>query len=258
MLGKIRFLGRYGLRELRARDSVEFKCMAKWMVVMQTAETPSVLALANASGVVDSCALGALKRNSGDLAPKLSELLAKNGLGVSDIEAIAVSIGPGGYTGLRVGLASALAFTLVRGAKLLAIPTLEGLAWQCPSDWTKARMVADALRGRFFIQDFAKGTDGWQAVSALELRFWNELEAPRSSIFSTQLAGPGIGRASAMGVSISPGAPSVPDVTGLWKAGCKRMAQNQYDNPAEVDILYGQPSSAEEQWKKLHPGSQVN
>jgi len=102
------------------------------MVVMQTSEAPSVVGLALGTGMVDSCEVGVGRRHSGDLAPKLAELMAKNGVSIDDIGSVAVSRGPGGYTGLRVGLASALALTLIKDADLLAVPTLEAMAWQCP------------------------------------------------------------------------------------------------------------------------------
>lgn len=223
------------------------------MVVMQTAEAPSVVGLALPSGMVDSCEVGVGRRHSGDLAPKLSDLMARNSVNIDDIGSVAVSRGPGGYTGLRVGLASALALSLVKGARLVAVPTLEAMAWQCPPEWDSVRMVADALRGRAFLQEFTRRKGDWEAASPLELVEWESLRGFPSALQPKHWAGPGSSHAAAMGIPIKESAPIRPDVEGLRLAALHRLRMGWEDNPGEVDILYGQPSSAEEQWKKLHP-----
>jgi tRNA threonylcarbamoyladenosine biosynthesis protein TsaB len=228
------------------------------MVVMQTAEAPSVVALAHADLLVDSIEVGVGRRHSGDLAPKLAELMSKNRVQPGDVEGVAVSRGPGGYTGLRVGLASALALTLVTQAKLVAIPTLEGMAWQCPAEWKTVRMVADALRGKAFVQEFKRVGEVWQPTSPLDLVEWEFLATSYAQGDAAPLAGPGYRQAFERGLVFSEQAPRVPSTLGLLRAARQRLANGMADDPTDVDILYGQPSSAEEQWKKLHPESKVN
>jgi tRNA threonylcarbamoyladenosine biosynthesis protein TsaB len=63
------------------------------------------------------------------LVPTIDRLLDSRGLSLRDLDGLAVSIGPGSFTGLRVGLATALAFRLVTGLPIVTVPTLEGLAW---------------------------------------------------------------------------------------------------------------------------------
>lgn len=228
---------------------------AGWMVLMQTAEAPTVVALARGDRLVDSIEVGVGRRHSGDLAPKLAELMSKYKVQPAEVEAVAVSRGPGGYTGLRVGLASALAFTLVNHAKLLAIPTLEGMAWQCPDEWKAVTMVADALRGKAFVQQFHRLGCVWQPNTPMELVEWESLVAANVQQEWPPLAGPGYRQAFERGLAFSESGPRVPDTLGLLWAARHRLASGMADNPSDVEILYGQPSSAEEQWKKLHPES---
>ena len=225
----------------------------EWMVVMQTSEAPSVVGLALGTGMVDSCEVGVGRRHSGDLAPKLAELMAKNGVSIDDIGSVAVSRGPGGYTGLRVGLASALALTLIKDADLLAVPTLEAMAWQCPSEWDSVRMVADALRGRAFVQEFIRRDGAWEAAGPMELATWESIRGGLIDRKPMPWAGPGCHHATSLGIQVMATAPTQPSVEGLRLAALNRIRKGFVDNPGEVDILYGQPSSAEEQWKKLHP-----
>jgi tRNA threonylcarbamoyladenosine biosynthesis protein TsaB len=59
------------------------------------------------------------------LHPAIGRLLKENGIGINDLNAVAVSNGPGSYTGLRVGLASAKGFCFALNIPLITISTLE-------------------------------------------------------------------------------------------------------------------------------------
>ncbi len=63
------------------------------------------------------------------LVPTIDHLLTSKGLTLSDLDGLGVSIGPGSFTGLRVGLATVLGFRTVTGLPLASVPTLEGMAW---------------------------------------------------------------------------------------------------------------------------------
>jgi tRNA threonylcarbamoyladenosine biosynthesis protein TsaB len=66
------------------------------------------------------------------IIPTIHQLLGLASLNVADIEGLAVSIGPGAFTGLRVGLATMTAFRLALDIPLVGVSTLEGLAWNLP------------------------------------------------------------------------------------------------------------------------------
>jgi len=63
------------------------------------------------------------------LVPTIDRLLAGSGETLAGLGGLAVSIGPGSFTGLRVGLATMMGFRMVTGLPLAAVPTLEALAW---------------------------------------------------------------------------------------------------------------------------------
>ena len=56
--------------------------------------------------------------------------MAATGIGWSDLNGVAVSRGPGWFTGLRIGMAAAQGIAMAAGVPLLGIPTLDGLAVQ--------------------------------------------------------------------------------------------------------------------------------
>jgi tRNA threonylcarbamoyladenosine biosynthesis protein TsaB len=63
------------------------------------------------------------------LMGSIDRLLREAGLSLKDLEALVVSIGPGSFTGLRVGLATMLGFRAVLGTPIVPVPTLEAMAW---------------------------------------------------------------------------------------------------------------------------------
>ena len=67
------------------------------------------------------------------IIPTIHQLLRLASLNVGALEGLAVSIGPGTFTGLRVGLATLTAFRLALDIPLVGVSTLEGLVWNLPS-----------------------------------------------------------------------------------------------------------------------------
>ena len=67
-------------------------------------------------------------------APYVNEMLKERGLGVKDCNAVAVSKGPGSYTGLRVGVSTAKGLCFGAGIPLISVGTLDTLVWQAMDD----------------------------------------------------------------------------------------------------------------------------
>jgi tRNA threonylcarbamoyladenosine biosynthesis protein TsaB len=81
-----------------------------------------------ASEVRDDPLPGERPRHAAFLLPSIVELLEREAVSWDDIDRIAVGIGPGTFTGLRIGIATAKALSRSRGIPLVGVPTLESLA----------------------------------------------------------------------------------------------------------------------------------
>lgn len=102
-------------------------------------------------------ALDGDRPHASDLLPALEAALAELGLGAGDLEAIAVGTGPGSYTGLRVGIATALGLARGCGAHLIGVPSLEALAWGQLEPGAEAGVLLDARAKELYFAHYRRG-----------------------------------------------------------------------------------------------------
>lgn len=97
------------------------------------------------------------------LMPMIEAQLQEAGFGYGDLDLIAVTVGPGTFTGLRIGLAAARGIGVAAKKPVIGITTLEALAAAVPFPATNGRPViatADARRGEVYIQAFKRLEQG--------------------------------------------------------------------------------------------------
>ncbi len=91
------------------------------------------------------------------LVPMIAEVLAEGGLAVAAVERLAVTVGPGAFTGLRVGLAVARGLALATGRPLVGLTSFEVIAHGIPLEERRGRPVVvavDSRRPELFLQSF--------------------------------------------------------------------------------------------------------
>ena len=97
------------------------------------------------------------------LLPMIDRLVRKRGWTPTDVEEIYVSVGPGSFTGLRIGITLAKTLAMTTGAKLVAVPTVDVLARNAPAGANHLLIVLDAKRDQIFTARFERDDDGWLA-----------------------------------------------------------------------------------------------
>ncbi|HEX4129127.1 MAG TPA: tRNA (adenosine(37)-N6)-threonylcarbamoyltransferase complex dimerization subunit type 1 TsaB [Pirellulales bacterium] len=120
-----------------------------------TGHAGSVAALADAQLLAEH-ALPPEQRSAQSLAPAMRSLLAEVGWRPRDVELLAVAIGPGSFTGLRVGVTTAKTFAYAVGADVIGIVSLDCLARQAPPDAERLSAVIDAHRRQVFLRNYAR------------------------------------------------------------------------------------------------------
>jgi tRNA threonylcarbamoyladenosine biosynthesis protein TsaB len=122
-------------------------------------------------------AAGQRPGHAAQLLALAAALLGGEGLTFADVDRIAVGIGPGTFTGLRIGVATARALAQSTGAELVGVSSLRALAAEAQplaAAGTGVLAVIDARRGEAFAAGWRDGR--WLAVGDGALRFREDLE----------------------------------------------------------------------------------
>ncbi len=121
------------------------------LLAVETSGTQGSVAIFDGETLRFERILGATgTRHAQTLPAEVAAALAKCDLQPREIRAVAVSIGPGSFTGLRVGLTFAKTFAWLNDARLVAVDTLRAIAQQVPSGIEYVTAIIDAQRTEFF------------------------------------------------------------------------------------------------------------
>src|SRR4051812_16718521 len=96
---------------------------------LDTATNVATVGFANGNNIIASQTSEDQKNHAAFVQSAISQLLETSQLSLQNIDAVAVVNGPGSYTGLRVGLASAKGLCYALGKPLILLNTLEVMAW---------------------------------------------------------------------------------------------------------------------------------
>ena len=127
--------------------------------------TPSTVAgvLLDGGRVVearDDPPAGSRGQHASRLLALLEEALAEAGVGWGELDRLAVGVGPGGFTGLRIGIATARALAHARGIEVRPVSSLRALAE--PLDHARPRLaLIDARRGELFAALYGPDGELW-------------------------------------------------------------------------------------------------
>jgi len=124
----------------------------------ETATTAAAVAVLDDAEVLAEVVASEDRHHTESLLPAAVELLGSLGIPVGQVERVVVDVGPGLFTGLRVGLATARSLAAARGIGLIGLTSLEILAADPRiGDADLVTAVVDARRGEVFAQRFRLG-----------------------------------------------------------------------------------------------------
>jgi len=135
------------------------------LLAIETSTQQASVALIGDGGAVIASRRDRVTTHSERLLPLLRELLAEAGVALSAVDGIACGAGPGSFTGLRIGLATAKGLCLGAGLPLLLVSSLEALAWRAPAGAVAVACI-DAFKCEVYAGVFARGAGG--ELSAIE------------------------------------------------------------------------------------------
>src|SRR5574337_97222 len=222
------------------------------MLVMgiETSTMQGGVALVSGQGVICEYTLNVKATYSERLLPLVDRALQDAGITMGHVEGLAVAVGPGSFTGLRIGLSTAKGLAVAGNQPLVGVSTLEAMAWTLPFCAYQICPILDARRGEIYCalfrhegerlirltDDAAVAPDGLLSRIHEPTVFLGEGLAAYESLIQSQLkelalfpplSGRG-GRAAAVA-----------------ELGRRRLLQGHQDDPARLAPQYLRPSEAE-------------
>jgi len=120
------------------------------MLAWETSTNDGVVCLGSAGAVTAAARFRTVKGHAGWLMPLVESTLKGAGVGALDLGAIAAGTGPGGFTGVKVGVATAKAMAYALGVPLVGVPTLDLMAAHAPRASEPVLAAIDARQGLLY------------------------------------------------------------------------------------------------------------
>jgi tRNA threonylcarbamoyladenosine biosynthesis protein TsaB len=130
-------------------------------VAIETSGRVGSVAIVDGDQVAEERSFAHGLKNAATVIPILDELIKSRGWSPRDVEHLYVSVGPGSFTGLRIGITLAKTMALATGVKLVAVPTVRVLASNAPDDAKHLIIVLDAKRDQIFTARFGRVGGDW-------------------------------------------------------------------------------------------------
>lgn len=208
------------------------------------------VALANEAGVIAEELTRRKLNHSEELIRLISSVLKGLQSGLDDLHGVAVSIGPGSFTGLRVGLATAKGLCLSKGLPLLSVPSLDALASMCPESSLPIHAVIDAKREEVYWSSY-RFESGMQTRTGEYLALAPQDLVERISE-ETMLIGSGVdayrdfiaGNARGLARFMTPN-PQSPSPSVIAILGLRKLKASQTEQIESLEPIYIRPSDAE-------------
>jgi len=213
------------------------------LLALDTATRQASVALYDEAGVRAETSWHSADNHSVELMPRVVEMLAQQGVEPADLRGVAIAIGPGSFTGLRIGLSVAKGLAVGRGVSLFGIPTLDAFAQALVGQRLPLRAILHIGRGRYVIADYRVGRDQWQRTSKDRLAAFEQVTdgIKERTLFVGEIDET---LREAIVTTLGPGAVLVSPAAQLRRAGFRaelgwaRLLRGERDDPASLEPIY--------------------
>lgn len=225
-----------------------------FVLAIETSTTSGSVALLDGETCLVERTLELGQAHGQSLIPGIQQLLSERGILPRDCGMIAVSIGPGSFTGLRVGVVCAKTWAYATRIPAVGVPTFAAIAENATDDVLSLQVIADAQRGDLFVghfhrQDCAGQTRAWATDGKIEI-VAAETWAARLTA-TDAVSGPGVPKVA----ELIAGRTRVLDAdlcqaraSWIGRLGFREAQANRLSDPWKLEPLYLRRSSAEDKW----------
>jgi tRNA threonylcarbamoyladenosine biosynthesis protein TsaB len=229
-----------------------------YILGIETSTTTGSVAVVSENGVIAQYSLNIEVTHSERLMSTVDRVLKDTGLTITDMDGYAVAIGPGSFTGLRIGLAAVKGLALVTGKPVAAVPTLEALAWNLPYSAYPVCPMLDARKNEVYAAMYRFDGTTFVRVMAeavISLSHLSELISEKtlftgeaSHLFREELVNLFGDRAL-----FAPVSAILPSAATIAEIGLNMIKSGKQADLDSVTPLYIRRSEAEVMWeKKMH------
>jgi tRNA threonylcarbamoyladenosine biosynthesis protein TsaB len=226
-----------------------------YILGIETATRTGGVAIVSEDGVLVEYTLNIEVTHSERLMSTVDRVLKDSGLQMASMDGFGISIGPGSFTGLRIGLSTVKGLAFTTGKPVAAVPTLRALAWNshhsryrvCPLLDAKKKEVYSALYrydGRDLVQDLPESvlplTELADRISG-EVVFTGE---------GARLFAEDIRRLFGSRAHIAPLAAMVPSAASVAEIALLMLQDGRSTDPDTLSPLYIRRPEAELAWEK--------
>jgi tRNA threonylcarbamoyladenosine biosynthesis protein TsaB len=226
------------------------------LVAIDTSTTRAALAVLTGEGGVHLATPDPSARHGRALVPAIGALLTEAGLAPEDLDGIVVGLGPGSYTGLRIGLTAAKTLAYALGTPLFGFDSLELLARAAPIDAKRVSVIADAQRSDVYTAEFTRASRGDPLMRSAPTRIiplvrWANELAHETFVLGPVLAGE-TRPAMIPAYAVLPDDPVVhwPDAKRLAEIAREASRTGHREDPYFLEPVYLRRSAAEDQWER--------
>jgi tRNA threonylcarbamoyladenosine biosynthesis protein TsaB len=224
------------------------------VLAIDTSTAAVAVALGDAGAVRGEIRLVGERRHAEQLAPAIEYLCRELDVDLAHLAAIAVGLGPGLFTGLRVGVTTAKVMAAALRVPVVGVPSLDLVAYPLRASNRVVVAVLDARRREVFHASYQPVPGGVQRVSEYAVTTPAELVADLEAAGAeVLLAGDGAalyrGEFAALGHAEFAGAGfEAPSATALVELATARVQREEFSAPWDVHPLYLRRSDAEIEW----------
>jgi tRNA threonylcarbamoyladenosine biosynthesis protein TsaB len=222
---------------------------------IETATKTGGVAIVSDDGVLAEYTLNIEATHSERLMSTVDRVLKDTGLALSRIDGYGVSIGPGSFTGLRIGLSTVKGLAFTTGKPLAAVPTLKALAWNVPYSRHQVCPLLDAKKKEVYAALYRH--DGRDLLPV-----WGEAVVPLAELAEritgeVVFTGEGarlftgeIERLFGTRAHIAPLSAMVPSAASVAEIALMMLKGGQRADPDNLSPLYIRRPEAELAWEK--------
>jgi tRNA threonylcarbamoyladenosine biosynthesis protein TsaB len=226
------------------------------VLAIETATPGSSVALAEGRRVVASATLVDRTGHSRFVVPAIDFCFDQVGWSPQDLDGIAVDVGPGLYTGIRVGVATAQGLGATLGVPVIPVSGLDALAFEAATGHRHIWAVIDVRRGELAVASYRPLPGGVVRDSAPELVDFEGLRARLDSDPSDFLV---VGDTELIADKVlsglhrvKTGRPLYPTAAAVAELAAGRLERDDIPPPEEVRPLYLRDPDVTINWDKIH------